>query len=140
MAMNLGSARSDEAVMVDMNTTPLIDVLLVMLVMLIITIPIQTHGVKLDLPVNTPLRDIPPPVVNLVVEFDGTITWNGAPVSLQQLDSYFISEARKGNDLDEIHVNPDRLAKYDVVAIIMADAQRRGVTRIGIGNTGDYVK
>ncbi len=118
----------------------MIDVLLFMLVMLIITIPIQTHGIKLDLPVNRPLRDIPPPVVNLVVEFDGTITWNGAPVSLRQLDSYFISEVRKGDGQDEIHVNPDRLADHDVVAKIMADAQRRGVTRIGIGNTGDYVK
>jgi biopolymer transport protein ExbD len=140
MAMNLGSAAGDGSPMVEMNTTPLIDVLLVMLVMLIITIPLQTHGVKLDLPVNRPSIIDPPPVVNLAVEFDGTISWNGAPVTLQQLDSYFISEARKGGNQDEIHVNPDRLAKYDVVAKVMADAQRRGVTRIGIGNTGDYQK
>ena len=108
--------------------------------MLIVTIPIQTHGVKLDLPVSPTQGDPPPPAVVLAVEFDGTILWNGVPVTNQQLDRYFISEARKGDDQDEIHVNPDRLAKYNVVAKVLADAQRLGVTKIGIGNTSDYLK
>lgn len=141
MAMNVGSGSGENEVMVEMNTTPLIDVMLVMLVMLIITIPIQTHAVKLDMPPpNQPPPTTPPVVVNLGIEFDGTITWNGTPVSFDQLDSYFISEAGRGEDQDEIHVNPDRLAKYDTVAKVMADAQRVGVTKIGIGNTSDYLK
>src|SRR5580698_966686 len=80
MAMQVGKAGADE-VMIDINTTPLIDVMLVLLIMLIITIPVQTHAVKLDMP-----RDKPPPaliepeVVNLTIDFDGTMSWNGAPV------------------------------------------------------------
>ena len=141
MAMNIGNESGDGEVMVEMNTTPLIDVLLVMLVMLIITIPIQTHAVKLDMPPpNQPPPPVPPTVVNLGIEFDGTITWNGTAVNFATLDGYFIQEAQKGDSQDEIHVNPDRLAKYDVVAKVMADAQRVGVTKIGIGNTSDYLK
>jgi biopolymer transport protein ExbD len=141
MAMNVGSPTGDDDVMVEMNTTPLIDVLLVMLVMLIITIPIQTHAVKLDMPpANQPPPPVPPIVVNLGIEFDGTITWDGAAVSFSQLDQYLVSEALKRDQQDEIHVNPDRLAKYDIVAKVLADAQRVGVTKIGIGNTSDYLK
>jgi biopolymer transport protein ExbD len=141
MAMNLGSSSGDDEVMVEMNTTPLIDVMLVMLVMLIITIPIQTHAVKLDMPPpNVAPPPIPPVVVNLAIDFDGTITWNGTPVNMQTLDGYFIQEASKGDTQDEIHVNPNRLAKYDTVAQVLADAQRRGVTKIGIGNTADYLQ
>lgn len=138
MAMNLGRAGEDSE-MVDMNTTPLIDVMLVMLVMLIITIPIQNHAVKLDMPQTPPILVEPPPVVNLGVDFDGTITWNGTPVNAAQLDAYFAQEAAKGDDQDEIHVNPNRLAKYNVVAQVLANAQRRGVTKIGIGNSSDYL-
>jgi len=139
MAMNVGRTGEND-VMVDMNTTPLIDVMLVMLVMLIITIPIQTHGVKLDMPQTPPRLIDPPPAVNLGVDFDGTITWNGAPVSMAQLDTYFAREAERGDDQDEIHVSPNRLAKYNTVAMILADAQRRGVTKIGISNTSDYLQ
>jgi|SRR5580698_7180472 biopolymer transport protein ExbD len=141
MAMNIGSASGDDEVMVEMNTTPLIDVMLVMLVMLIITIPIQTHAVKLDMPPpNQPPPLHPPQVINLAIDFDGSITWNGTPVNMDQLDAYFAQEAEKGEDQDEIHVNPNRLAKYDTVAQVLADAQRRNVTKIGIGNTADYLQ
>jgi biopolymer transport protein ExbD len=142
MAMNIGKATGDDEVMVEMNTTPLIDVLLVMLVMLIITIPIQTHAVKLDMPpLNQPPPPTPPVVVNLGIDFDGTITWNGSPVNFATMDGYFYQESQKAlEDQSEIHVNPNRLAKYDIVAKVMADAQRRGVTKIGIGNTADYIQ
>lgn len=141
MAMNVGSGTGENEVMVEMNTTPLIDVMLVMLVMLIITIPIQTHAVKLDMPPpNQPPPLVQPVVVNLGIDFDGTITWNGAPVDFNTLDGYFVQEAAKGDDQDEIHVNPNRLAKYDTVAKVLADAQRVGVTKIGIGNTADYLQ
>jgi len=138
MATSLGSGREGE-VLVDMNTTPLIDVMLVMLVMLIVTIPLQMHAVKLDMP-QMPSRTTPPPDVNLAIDFDGSMTWNGTPVSMDQLDAYFVREAAKGDAQDEIHVNPNRLAKYDTVAKVLADAQRRNVNSIGIGNSSDYLR
>jgi biopolymer transport protein ExbD len=138
MATSLGSGREGE-VLVDMNTTPLIDVMLVMLVMLIVTIPLQMHAVKLDMP-QMPSRTTPPPVVNLAIDFDGSMTWNGTPVSMDQLDAYFVREAAKGDAQDEIHVNPNRLVKYDTVAKVLADAQRRNVNSIGIGNSSDYLR
>ena len=141
MAMNVGSGTGENEVMVEMNTTPLIDVMLVLLIMLIMTIPIQTHAVKLDMPPpNQPPPLVPPQVVNLSIDFDGTIAWNGTPVNMDQLDAYFVQEAAKGDTQDEIHVNPNRLAKYDTVAKVLADAQRRNVTKIGIGNTSDYLQ
>ncbi|MGB8363019.1 MAG: ExbD/TolR family protein [Rhizomicrobium sp.] len=139
MAMNVGSASGENDVMVEMNTTPLIDVMLVLLVMLIITLPIQTHAVKLDMPqpnAKPPL--IQPVVVTLGIDFDGTITWNGTPVDMQTLDAYFEQEAAKGDTQDEIHIEPNRLAKYDTVAKVLSDAQRLGATKIGFSNTGQY--
>jgi biopolymer transport protein ExbD len=141
MAMNVGSGSGEGEVLVEMNTTPLIDVMLVLLVMLIITIPIQTHAVKLDMPPpNQPPPPTQPVVVNLGIDFDGTVTWNGTPVDFPTLDAYFVQEADKGSDQDEIHVNPNRLAKYDTVARVLSDAQRLGAVKIGIGNTADYLK
>jgi len=137
MAMNVGSGGEGE-VMVEMNTTPLIDVMLVLLTLLIITIPIQTHAVKLDMPqpnVNPP--PVPPETVDLVVDFDGTITWNGTTVSIADLDGYFKNAAEKVPQ-PEIHVNPNRLAKYDQVAEVLAHAQRIGVTHIGFVGVDQY--
>src|SRR3954463_16491677 len=91
MAMSVGSGGGEPEVMMDINTTPLIDVMLVLLIMLIITIPVQTHAVKLDLPVNQANNAPPPvdPVKNLLsVTVNGTVTWNGAPVDLIQLRQY----------------------------------------------------
>src|SRR6185436_20646310 len=92
MAMSVGSgADGDPEVMVDINTTPLIDVMLVLLIMLIITIPIQTHAVKLDLPVNQPNQPPPPiePTKNIVVvSAAGQILWNGSPITKEQLRAY----------------------------------------------------
>ncbi len=140
MAMNVGSASGEDEVMVEMNTTPLIDVMLVLLVMLIITIPIQTHAVKLDMPrPNSPPPLIQPTIVTLGIDFDGTISWNGTPVDMDTLDGYFVQEAKKGDTQDEIHLEPNRLAKYDTVAKVLADAQRLGATKIGFSNTGQYM-
>ena len=141
MAMNVGSGGGENEVMVEMNTTPLIDVMLVLLIMLIMTIPVQNHAVKLDMPpANVPPPPVQPTVVNLNIDFDGTITWNGTPVNMDQLDAYLAQEGERGPDQDEIHVNPNRLAKYDTVAKVLADAQRRNVNKIGIGNTADYLQ
>jgi biopolymer transport protein ExbD len=140
MSMNVGEGTAEGEVMVEMNTTPLIDVMLVLLVMLIITIPIQTHAVKLDMPrPNVTPPPVPPTVVDLEVDFDGTVYWNGSPVDMTTLDTYFY-EAAKQDPQPEIHISANRLAKYDTVAKVMADAQRRGVTHIGIIGTEQYVQ
>ena len=126
--------------MVEMNTTPLIDVMLVLLVMLIITLPIQTHAVKLNMPPpNQPKPPVPPPVVVLAIDFDGTITWNGTVVDFPTLDTYLQQEAAKGDDQDEIHLDPNRLAKYDTVAKVLSDAQRLGATKIGFVHIDQYM-
>jgi biopolymer transport protein ExbD len=141
MAMNLGSGSGENEVMVEMNTTPLIDVMLVLLVMLIITLPIQTHAVKLDMPPpNQKPPATPPVVVALGVDFDGTITWNGTAVDMPTLDTYLQQEAAKGDDQDEIHLNPNRLAKYDTVAKVLSDAQRLHVTKIGFVGIDQYMQ
>jgi len=140
MAMNVGSPGGDQDVMVEMNTTPLIDVMLVLLVMLIITIPIQTHAVKLNMP--NPNAKPPPtqPVVHtLVVDFDGSITWDGQAVpNMQDLDTRFTQVANE-TDQDEIHVSPNRLAKYDTVAKVLAAASRIGVKKIGFAGEEQYI-
>jgi biopolymer transport protein ExbD len=143
MSMNVGNEGASDDVMCDMNTTPLIDVMLVLLVMLIVTIPIQTHAVKLDLPQNNnppPPQDVMPEVVNLEIDFDGTVIWNGTPVSSRaQLDQFLQSTASKVPQ-PEVHLRPNRLAKYDAVARTLADAQRLGVTKIGFVGNEQYIE
>jgi len=137
MAMSTSTADGD--VMVEMNTTPLIDVMLVLLTLLIITLPIQTHAVKLDMPSNSPPPTVIPQTVELGVDFDGSITWNGTVVDRATMDAYFADIAKKSNELqDEIHVSPNRLANYDAVAKVLADAQRLGATHIGFSGIDQY--
>ena len=133
MGMNVGQSDDDSGVMVEMNTTPLIDVMLVLIIMLIITIPIQTHAVKLDMPrpSDTPPTS-EPVVINLYVDFDGTILWNDVPVpNGATLISYF-KDAAAQVPQPELHLKPNKLARYDVVANVLATAQRLGMTNIGI--------
>jgi biopolymer transport protein ExbD len=133
MAMNVGSGSSgDPEVMVDINTTPLIDVMLVLLIMLIITIPIQTHAVKLNMPIgNPPPPPEPPQVVKLDVDFDGTVYWNGEQVEMSSLDDRFKAAAAQPVQ-PEFHLRPNKLVTYKYVAHVMASAQRDGVTKIGL--------
>jgi biopolymer transport protein ExbD len=135
MAMSVGSGGEDEPMM-DINTTPLIDVMLVLLIMFIITLPVMTHAVKLDMPQSK--NSTPPPVViepiQLEVDWDGTVIWNGTPVQLGQLEGYFQVESQK-NPQPEVHVRPNRRANYDTVAKVLALAQRNNMQRIGfVGN------
>jgi biopolymer transport protein ExbD len=137
MSMNVSTSGSDEA-MCDVNTTPLIDVMLVMLVMLIITLPPSTHAVKLDMP--RPPKEPPPPseFIDIEIDFDGTVIYNGTPVSgIASLDSYFKQEAAK-DPQPEIHLRPDRRAKYDVVANVMASAQRNHMAKMGFTNVSEF--
>jgi biopolymer transport protein ExbD len=139
MSMQVGGSSSGP--MCDINTTPLIDVLLVLLVTLIITLPVQTHAVKLDLPQNNQQQPPPvqPEVIDLEIDFDGTVVWNGTPVTFAQLDGYFNTESAK-DPQPEIHLNPDGMAKYDVVAKVLASAQRNRMTKIGFVNTSEFAE
>jgi biopolymer transport protein ExbD len=138
MAMSVGT--SSGAVMCDINTTPLIDVMLVLLVTLIVSLPIMTHAVKLDMPqTNTPPPpDQRPEVIDLEIDFDGTVVWNGTPIqSLNQLEGYFHTEADKPVQA-EIHLRPDRRVKYDFVAKVLAAAQRNRMKKIGFVNVSEF--
>ena len=134
MAMAVGSPGGrDPEVMVDINTTPLIDVMLVLLIMLIITIPIQTHAVKLNMPVGNPPPPPTPPIVHTIeVDFDGTILWDGDTVpDRATLEAKFRVEAAQPVQ-PEFHLRPNKLVKYKSVAGVMASAQSHGITKIGL--------
>jgi biopolymer transport protein ExbD len=134
MSMNVGSGGGSEPeVMIDINTTPLIDVMLVLIIMLIITIPVQTHAVKLNMPVGNPPPPAEPPIViQIEVDFDGTILWNGETVpDRPTLEARFTSAA--ANPVQpEFHLRPNKLVIYKHVAGVMASAQRLGITKIGL--------
>ena len=134
MAMQVGESSSDE-VMIDINTTPLIDVMLVLIIMLIITIPIQTHAVKMNMPIAPSAQPPKPPeIVRIDIDFDGTIGWNGTVVQKDELISR-LAQVAQLPDQPEVHLRPNKLVTYKVVAMVMANAQRLGVTKIGlIGN------
>jgi biopolymer transport protein ExbD len=133
------ASATERPVVCDINITPLIDVMLVLLVTLIVTLPITTHAVKLDLPQTPPSPEAPrPDVINLDIDFDGRMLWNGVAVAgLQQLESYFRVAARK-DPQPEIHLHPDRHVKYDFVAQVLASAQRNRMQKMGFVNTGEY--
>jgi biopolymer transport protein ExbD len=137
MSMSVGGSDGEE--MCDINTTPLIDVMLVLLIMLILTLPIMTHAVKLDMPNanNPPPPEQRPEVIDLEIDFDGTIVWNGTVVQLAQLSSFFHTEAEK-TPQPEIHLRPDPHVRYDTVAKVLATAQRNHMVKIGFVNIGSF--
>jgi len=143
MGMNVGSSdgSNDPEVMMEINTTPLIDVMLVLIIMLIITIPIQTHAVKLNMPVgNPPPPPTPPEVVQIDVDFDGTILWNGAIIPTpEELEAKLTAAASQAVQ-PEVHLRPNKLVLYKSVAYVMASAQRLGITKMGIVGNEQFVK
>jgi biopolymer transport protein ExbD len=133
MGMNVGSGGGQADVMVEMNTTPLIDLMLVLIVMLIMSLPPQTHAVKLDMPVtNTIPPDVLPQVIDIVVDFDGSIYWNNEMVTDPAVLASYLRSAAQAEPRPEIHLKPNKLAKYNYVAKVLATAQRLGVKNIGI--------
>lgn len=135
MAMAVGEQAEGEP-MSEINTTPLIDVMLVMLIMLIITIPPQRHAVTLDTPIPPPPDAPPPPEdllepIRIIVDFDGTIYWNQSVVDRPEMERLMRIEARN-NPQPEIHIEPHRLAEYKYVAAVMASAQRLGLEKLGV--------
>ncbi len=140
MAMNVGSQKEDEPMM-EMNTTPLIDVMLVLLVMLIITIPIQNHAVKLNMPQGAPPtvhKD--PVVVTIDIDLYGGVYWNGVKLSNRAEVEAKLKNVALEADQDEIHLRPNKDATYDHVAAVLAAAQRLGVTKIGLVGNEQFVE
>jgi biopolymer transport protein ExbD len=137
MAMQTTSDNTSGEPMMDINMTPLIDVMLVLLIMFIITIPIQTHAVKLDLPVDQPNQPPPPidPVKNkVVITAGGEILWNGAPVSQEQLRQY-LELSQQIQPIPELHLQPEPEAKYVLVDEVLAITKRAHVEKMGfVGN------
>jgi biopolymer transport protein ExbD len=137
MAMQMTSDNTKGEPMLDMNVVPLIDILLVLLIMFIITIPVQTHAVKLDLPVQQPNQPPPPiePQKNkVVVTAQGQILWNGNPVNQQQLRQY-LEITQQMNPIPELHLQPDATARYELVDEVLAITKQAHVQKMGfVGN------
>jgi biopolymer transport protein ExbD len=135
MAMAMAAAEGEP--MMDINTTPLIDVMLVLLIMFIITIPIQTHAVKLDLPQNQQNQQPPPidPIKNkVVITPAGQVLWNGNPVDLLTLRQY-LDQTQQMNPIPELHLQPDPQARYELVDEVLAVTKRAHVEKMGfVGN------
>jgi len=131
MAMTTGNTGQAYS---EINMTPLIDVMLVLLIIFIITLPSQTHAIKIDNPSPQLVQPAEPPdVINLQIDFDGTLLWNRVPVDRATLQAYISTEARKSPQ-PEVHIGVDKFANYEIVAQILADLQRRGLNKIGFVN------
>jgi biopolymer transport protein ExbD len=139
--MNVGKMGKQPEVMIDINTTPLIDVMLVLLVMLIITIPIQLHSVNLNMPTgNPPPPLVLPEVVKLDIDDQSRVYWNGEVVDDRTTLESKMSESAQQQLQPEVHLRPDKDAKYAVVAGVMASAQRLGLTKIGIVGSEQFIE
>lgn len=142
MSMSVGSSGEGNE-MCEINTTPLIDIMLVLLITLIVTLPRMTDAVKLDMPPPNPNQPPPvvqPEVINLDIYYDGAIAWNGMPVkSFTDLDAQF-KEAAAENPQPELHLAPDSHAKYGIVAQVLASAQRNHMEKIGFVNTAQFIE
>jgi biopolymer transport protein ExbD len=143
MAMSVGSSEAG-APMMEINTTPLIDVMLVLIIVLIMSIPVMTHATKLDMPqTNSPPPPVRPEVIQIDIDFDGTIVWNGTVVSgIPQLESFFRSARQAAEAADrpqpEIHLRPDRRSRYETTALVMAAAQRNRMQKMGFVNIAEF--
>jgi len=136
MSMQTTSDNTSGEPMLDINVTPLIDVMLVLLIMLIMTIPPQTHAVKLDLPVNS--QTPPPPIQPLKntvgVTAQDQITWNGTPISQDQLRQY-LEVTQQMPNIPELHLQPDATARYELVDEVLAITKKAHVQKMGfVGN------
>ena len=141
MAMQTTSNNSEAEPMMEINTTPLIDVMLVLIIMLIITIPVQTHAVKLDLPVgDNPAEQIIDPVKNKIVVTQGNaILWNGAPVNQVQLRQY-LDITQQMNPVPELHLQPEAEARYDMVDQVLVVTKQANVSKMGFVGNEAYSK
>jgi biopolymer transport protein ExbD len=136
MAIGSFNGRSHQAPMADMNVVPLVDVMLVLLVIFIVTAPLLTHAVKIDLPKASSSANITKPEhIEFAIRENGELFWNGEPVPLAELASRFGAEAKR-QPQPELHLRADRNARYDSVAQVMSTAAKAGLTRIGFVTSG----
>ena len=140
--MAMSGGKDDGEPMMEMNTTPLIDVMLVLLIMFIITIPIQTHAVKVDLPVDdgSPPPDviIEPDQNKLTISAESVVAWNGTPITQAQLAN-FLAQTRNMDPEPELQFQPDARTRYEIVDVTLATIKRSGITKLGfIGNEQYY--
>ncbi|MEI7516060.1 MAG: biopolymer transporter ExbD [Betaproteobacteria bacterium] len=142
MAMNLGnSSGSDEPeVMMDINTTPLIDVMLVLLVMLIITIPIQLHSVSLEMPVGTPpTNQVKPEKIQIDIDAKSVVYWQGVSVAAEELDEKMKAISQQSSQA-EVHIRPNKDARYAVFANVLSSSKRVGLTKIAVIGAEQFVQ
>ncbi len=142
MSMNVGSGSSsgEPEVLMDINTTPLIDVMLVLLVMLIITIPIQLHAVNLDMPVGTPpVNNIKPEKVQIDIDEASVVYWQGVPVSAQELEDK-MSAVGQLQSQPEVHIRPNKASQYAVFANVLSTSKRRGLTKMAVIGSEQFVQ
>lgn len=142
MSMNVGSGSGsgDPEVMMDINTTPLIDVMLVLLVMLIITIPIQLHAVNLDMPVGAPpTTNIKPEKIQVDIDAASTVYWQGVPVSSQELEEKMNAVGQLPSQ-PEVHIRPNKIAQYAVFANVLATSKRTGLTKMAVIGSEQFVQ
>jgi biopolymer transport protein ExbD len=129
----LQQSLDEPEVMMDINTTPLIDVMLVLLIMLIITIPVQLHSINLDMPTGTPLPVTKkPPAVRIEIDARNVVRWNDKTLSDRAELDTLLQQASQQQPQPEIHIKPQGKAKYEAVAGVLASAQRNGLTKLGI--------
>jgi len=131
--------RGDPEVMLDINTTPLIDVMLVLLVMLIITIPIQLHAVHLEMPVGVPPSVAPPAAVRIDIDDAGVVHWQGEPLAAAQLDARLAAIARQPVPPD-VHVRPSSNCSYAVFAKVLSASRRAGLTKVAVIGSEQFAK
>ena len=143
MSMNGGSSgdgSGDPEVMMDINTTPLIDVMLVLLVMLIITIPIQLHAVNLDMPVGTPpVNNIKPEKIQIDIDDRSVVYWQGLPVSAQELEANMETVGQQASQ-PEVHIRPNKASQYAVFANVLSTSKRKGLTKMAVIGSEQFVQ
>jgi biopolymer transport protein ExbD len=142
MGMNVGhsSGSGEPEVMMDINTTPLIDVMLVLLVMLIITIPIQLHSVNLEMPVGTPPSNlVKPEKIQIDIDAKSVVYWQGLPVTAQELDAKMHDIAPLASQ-PEVHIRPNKDSQYAVFANVLSSSKRLGLTKIAVIGAEQFVQ
>ena len=140
MSMNVGSASGDPEVLMDINTTPLIDVMLVLLVMLIITIPIQLHAVSLDMPVGKPpSQDIKPEKIQIDIDDKSIVYWQGLPVSAAELETNMATVAAQATQ-PEVHIRPNKASQYAVFANVLSSSKRKGLTKMAVIGSEQFIQ
>ena len=141
MSMQVGpSAEGEDAVMSAINTTPLVDVMLVLLVMLIITIPIQLHSVTLEMPVGAPpTNQVKPEKIQIDIDASSVVYWQGLPVTAQELDEKMQAISQQSSQA-EVHIRPNKEARYAVFANVLSSSRRVGLTKIAVIGAEQFVQ